>query len=143
MADLIHPRVRKVLETDQGILDAFGMEVLEAQEGRCRMRLEVPAHLVNASGFAHGSIAFSILDTGCAYALGSLEVRGVTINANTTFVRGAQAGSELQAEIVVVSQSKRLATLRGEMFLVDGGERTLAAHGTFVFQLIVPRVPSS
>ncbi len=139
MADLIHPRVQKVLETDQGILDAFGMEVLEAREGLCRMRLEVPAHLVNASGFAHGSIAFSILDTGCAYALGSLEVRGVTINANTTFVRGAQAGSEIEAEITVVSQSTRLATLRGEMYLVEDGARTLAAHGTFVFQLIVPR----
>ena len=115
------------------------MTVEAAHEGVCRLRATVPASLVNAAGFAHGGVAFALLDTACAYALGSLETRGVTINANTTFVKGAAAGSELEAVVNVVSRSRRVATLRGEVFLLDDGERVLAAHGSFVFQLIEVR----
>ena len=140
MADLIHPRVALALDADQGIVDTFGTTVLEARDGVCRLRLEVPEHLVNAAGFGHGSLAFAILDTGCAYALGSLECRGVTVNANMTYVRGAEAGACLEAEVSVVSRSRRLATLRGEAYLVASGERQLAAHGTFVFQLLTEAV---
>ncbi len=136
MAEKIHPRVAQALEADQGILQVFGMSVETAHAGVCRLRATVPGALVNAAGFAHGSIAFALLDTACAYALGSLETRGVTVNANTTYVKGAAAGSELEAVVSVASRSRRVATLRGEVFLLDDGERVLAAHGSFVFQLI-------
>ena len=115
------------------------MSVETAHAGVCRLRANVPASLVNAAGFAHGGVAFALLDTACAYALGSLEARGVTINANTTFVKGAAAGSELEAVVSVVSRSRRVATLRGEVFLLEDGESVLAAHGSFVFQLIEVR----
>ena len=137
MAEQIHPRVALALEADKGILETFGITVDAALDGACRLRSTVPASLVNAAGFAHGGLAFALLDTACAYALGSLETRGVTVNANTTFVKGAAAGDELEADVSVVSRGRRVATLRGEVFLKDnGGERILAAHGSFVFQLI-------
>ena len=135
MADskgFIHPRVQLALAADQGILECFGMSVLRAEDGVCEIEAVVPQELVNAAGFAHGSLAFALLDTGCAYALGSLEVRGVTVNANTTYVKGATAGANMYAKVEVVSRSRRVASLRGEAFI----DKELAAHGTFVFQLI-------
>ena len=112
------------------------MTVQLARDGRCEITAQVPAQLVNAAGFAHGSVAFSLLDTACAYALSSLEVRGVTVNANTTYVAGAEAGQSLTAIITVVSRTRRTASLRGEVYLQDGEARKLAAHGSFVFQLL-------
>lgn len=132
----LHPRVAAAIEADRGILNTFGMDVRYARDGRCEITSEVPAQLVNAAGFAHGSVAFSLLDTACAYALGSLEVRGVTVNANTTYVAGAAAGQSLTAVVTVVSRTRRTASLRGEVYLQEGEARTLAAHGSFVFQLI-------
>ena len=125
----------EVLALDQGILDAFGMRVLSARDGACRMRCVVPEGLVNAGGFAHGSIAFSLLDTACAYAIRSKGRKGVTSNANLSYVKGAQGGSELIGEVNVVSLTRRVATLRGEMYLDQAGQLGLAAHGSFVFQL--------
>lgn len=136
VSDDIHPRVIAAIDADQGILQNFGMSVLRATAGSCEMAATVPAALVNAAGFAHGAIAFALLDTACAYALGSLEVRGVTVNANTTYVKGAEAGAKLDAKVEVISRSRRVATLRGEVFVVTDSDRQLAAHGSFVFQLI-------
>lgn len=135
----IHPGVLAALAADQGIVECFGMSVLRAEDGICEIQAIVPQKLVNAAGFAHGSMAFALLDTACAYALGSLEVQGVTVNANTTYVKGAGAGANMYATVEVVSRSRRVASLRGEAFIEDDTEASkplvLAAHGTFVFQL--------
>ena len=140
MADRIHPRVQLTLEQDRGILDAFGMTVTRAQDGVCEAQCEVPATLVNAAGFGHGSIAFSLLDTACAYAIGSTEHRGVTVNANVTYVRGLTAGARASARVEIASRSRRVATLTGKVYLETQGQAPqLAAHGTFVFQLIEVR----
>ena len=135
-SEAIHPRVAAAVVSDQGILEAFGMTIVRARDGACELTAVVPPGLVNAAGFAHGSVAFSLLDTACAYALGSLEVRGVTINANTTYVKGAAAGQRLTARVSVLSRTRRTASLRGEVYLAGEDAAELAAHGTFVFQLI-------
>ena len=137
MADApIDPRVLQALEQDRGIVETFGLTLEKALDGRCEFSCVVPQSLVNAAGFAHGSVVFTLLDTGCAYALSSLGVRGVTLNANTTYIKAAQGGSRLTATASVVSRTRRTATLRGEVYLADGGEQLLAAHGSFVFQLL-------
>ena len=139
-AGFVHPRVRTALAADKGIVECFGMSVLRAEDGTCEIEAIVPEELVNAAGFAHGSMAFALLDTGCAYALGSLEVRGVTVNANMTYVKGAGVGANMYAKVEVVSRSRRVASLRGEAYIRSSPEPAndleLAAHGTFVFQLI-------
>ena len=112
------------------------MQIVAADNGRCEMTSTVPAALINAAGFAHGSIAFSLLDTACAYAIGSRGVRGVTSNANLTYVRAATPGATLTGTVEIASQSQRVASLRGEVVNSDGA---LIAHGTFVFQLIQVR----
>ena len=131
--------VAEVIARDQSILDSFGMTVSGAKDGVCEIKCIVPETLVNAAGFAHGSIAYSLMDTACAYALGSLGVRGVTLNGNTTYVKGAQANSTLHGKVSVVSRTSRIVSLKGEVFLQTDTGVELAAHGNFIFQLIVVR----
>lgn len=132
---VIHPRARSAIAADSGILKTFGMTVRSAQAGVCEVLATVPDTLVNAGGFAHGSIAFSLMDTACAYALGSLEVRGVTVNANTSYVKGVEAGAQLTAKVSVLSRSRRVATLTGQVFVETDNGRELVAHGSFTFAL--------
>ena len=131
----ISEHVVDAITGDQGILDAFGMKVVNATAGRCEIHCQVPHSLVNAGGFAHGSIAFSLIDTAAAYAIRSTGSRGVTSTANITYVKGAVGGDHLEAQVTVVSQTRRVASLRGEVYLLTNDERVLAAHGTLVFQL--------
>lgn len=134
-------RVRGVVAKDAGVMDTFGFSVERASEGVCEIACRVPQRFINAAGFAHGTIAFTMLDTACAYALASREVRGVTVNANMTYIKAADADAQLLARVHVVSQSRRVASLRGDLFKLQGGngggqEEVLLAHGSFVFQLI-------
>jgi uncharacterized protein (TIGR00369 family) len=138
MVDLsqLSEEMQAALAADQGILDTFGCAVVTLSEGVCELACRVPDNLINARGFAHGSIAFAIMDTACAYALRSSGGGGVTIHGDTHFVRGAGQGDELFARVEVVTRTRSIATLRGETFLVEDGERKLAAHGSFVFKLM-------
>ena len=103
--------------------------------GAANWRPVVPNSLVNAGGFAHGAIAFALMDTACAYALRSLGRSGVTLNANVTYVRGGKEGDTLRGVTYIATQTRRVATFRAETWLETDDEPILAAHGTFVFQL--------
>ena len=138
-------RVQQVIEQDRAILDTFGMTVLKALDGECVIRCQVPAGMVNAAGFAHGAIVYALMDTGCAYALGSTGVGGVTIHGDVKYVKGGQAGSNFEARVNIASRGRRVATLQGQVHLLSEGSdesatadsevTELAAFGSFVFQL--------
>ena len=128
-------QVADAIARDAGILEAFGMQVTRVDSGSCDIECVVPANLVNAGGFAHGSIIYSIMDTACAYALRSAGVSGVTISGNVNYTRGGRAGSRMRGSVSVVSQGKRVASLRGEVHVLEGEDWRLAGHGSFLFQL--------
>ena len=54
-------QVADAIARDAGILEAFGMQVTRVDSGSCDIECVVPANLVNAGGFAHGSIIYSII----------------------------------------------------------------------------------
>ena len=132
----LHPNTTSLMQRDQSVLELFGISVQQAHDGHCRLHAQVTEQLVNGAGFAHGALAFALLDTACAYAVASLETLGVTVNANVSYVKGSQQGDQLDAQVSVVSRSKRLLTLTGE---VHNQDAQLVAHGSFMFQLLEPR----
>ena len=127
---------QRLIQGDTAIRENFGIEVLSADAGHSELALVVTDAWVNAAGFTHGSVAYAMMDSACAYACGSLDVLGLTTNGNVTYVRGSQAGARLRATAKVVSQSRRVMTFTTEV--VDDQERLLA-HGSFVFQLVEMR----
>ena len=132
MANQVHPNVVRVFGLDQGVAELFGYEVVQASDGQCVIRAVVSQQFVNAAGFGHGSLAFTLMDTASAYAVASTESMGVTVNANVTYVKSLSAGDEMMASSSILTRSKRMVSLRSEVLV---GE-SLVAHGTFMFQLL-------
>jgi len=127
---------QQLIQGDTTIRENFGIEVLSADAGNAELALAVTDAWVNAAGFTHGSVAYAMMDSACAYACASLDVLGLTTSGNVTYVRGSQAGVRLRATAKVVSQSRRVMTFTTEV--VDDQQRLLA-HGSFVFQLVEKR----
>ena len=127
---------QQLIQGDTTIRENFGIEVLSADAGHSELALVVTDAWVNAAGFTHGSVAYAMMDSACAYACASLDVLGLTTSGNVTYVRGSQAGVRLRATAKVVSQSRRVMTFTTEV--VDDQQRLLA-HGSFVFQLVEKR----
>ena len=128
----IHPNVERVFGLDRGIANLFGHEVVNASDGQCQIRTTVTEQFVNAAGFGHGSLAFTLMDTASAYAVASIESKGVTVNANVTYVKSVAAGDEMIAQSSILTRSKRMVSLRSEVMVAED----LVAHGTFIFQLL-------
>ena len=132
----IHPSAQKVLDGDAQIRASYGMVVTRAQAGDCDLYLIVDQDWINAAGYTHGSVAYAVMDSACAYASASLQKLAVTVNGNVTYTRGTQQGAKLFVSAELLSQSKRVMTFNSR--IVDAQQR-LVAHGSFVFQIIGDR----
>ncbi len=132
----IHPSAQKVLDGDAQIRASYGMVVTRAQAGGCDLHLIVDQDWINAAGYTHGSVAYAVMDSACAYASASLQKLAVTVNGNVTYTRGTQQGAKLFVSAELLSQSKRVMTFNSR--IVDAQQR-LVAHGSFVFQIIGDR----
>ena len=129
----IVPEAQELIDLDRSVRERFALEVHHAGQGECRLSATIDEGWLNGAGFLHGSVAYALMDSASAYACASQGVRGVTTNGNITYVKGAKAGTELFASAQVVSQSRRVMSLKAE---VMDHQDQLLAHATFLFQLL-------
>ena len=129
----IVPEAQELIDLDRSVRERFALEVHHASRGECRLSATIDKGWLNGAGFLHGSVAYALMDSASAYACASRGVRGVTTNGNITYVKGAKARTELFASAQVVSQSRRVMSLKAEVMDHQG---QLLAHGVFLFQLL-------
>ena len=127
---------QQLIQGDTAIRENFGIEVLSADAGHSELALVVTDAWVNAAGFTHGSVAYAMMDSACAYACASLDVLGLTTSGNVTYVRGSQTGARLRA----TAKGGQPKPPSHDIYhpSVDDQEQLLA-HGSFVFQLVEKR----
>jgi acyl-CoA thioesterase len=73
----------------------LGMEVIEAGEGRARLRLPVKDELKNLYGILHGGVIAALLDSSCSIAVGSLmgpDEASVTLDQRINFISNVSRG---------------------------------------------------
>jgi acyl-CoA thioesterase len=75
----------------------LGIELIEAGDGRARVRMRVAETMVNGHGLAHGGYVFLLADTAFACACNSHGPVTVAAGADISFVRPARAGDLLEA----------------------------------------------
>ena len=82
---MIHPAAAKVMEGDGSVRSKYGFSVKKASDGKCEIEMNVLSDWINAAGYTHGSVAYAIMDSACAYASASLNKLAVTINGNINY----------------------------------------------------------
>lgn len=110
----------------------LGMKTVSAEEGRCRIELELNDTHLSTAARAHGGVLFTLLDTALGRALISLlpEGRGcATVECKINYFRPIVKG-RIVGEARVVTRTRRTAYTEGEITDTEG--RLLAkATGTF------------
>jgi acyl-CoA thioesterase len=97
-ANEIADKVARAMLAAEGTGPAWGIEIVEAGEGRSRLRMAVRADMLNGHGTAHGGMIFALADTAFAYACNSRDVRTVAAQASIVFLEPAREGDVLIAE---------------------------------------------
>ncbi|MDY6795513.1 MAG: PaaI family thioesterase [Actinomycetota bacterium] len=73
----------------------LGMEVVDAGEGRSRLRLPVKDEFKNLYGILHGGVVAALLDSSCTIAVGSLldtDEAAVTVDQRINYISNVSGG---------------------------------------------------
>ena len=87
----------------------FGYELLEVEEGRARMRLQVGENHVNGHGICHGGVIFSLADSAFAFACNSRNMATVAQMNTINFL----APGQLHDVLIAVAEERHLVGRNG------------------------------
>jgi acyl-CoA thioesterase len=76
----------------------LGIEVLDVQEGKSRIKMKVRKEMINGFGIVHGGIAFSLADSAFAFACNNRNNLSVALDTSINFTKPVKVGDELTAE---------------------------------------------
>lgn len=104
-----------------------GIKLTEISDGFASCKVELTPNSMNAQGFAHGGMIFSLLDVAAGYAAAYIDRRLVTQSANISFLRPA-IGEYLIAKAEPIKVGKTISVVEARAY--DNQDR-LVAHATY------------
>ncbi|MFF5899206.1 PaaI family thioesterase [Streptomyces argenteolus] len=127
MTELSFEAARQVLDS-QPFSGLVGARITEFGDGRAVLEVDVREELTQQNGFLHGGVLSYAADNALTFAAGTtLGPTVLTGGFSIQYVRPA-SGRTLLARASVVHSGRRQATVRCDLFTVDGeGAETLCA----------------
>lgn len=94
-------------------LDAFsqwlGIEILEVQEGYCKVQMKIRKEMLNSMNKAHGGITYSLADTAFGFATNTMGRKAVSIDTSINHIEALEEGDLLVATSQLKSMKNKLA----------------------------------
>ena len=87
-----------------------GMEIVELEAGRSRVRMPVTTRVLNGHGVVHGGALFTLADYAGAAAVNGLGRRSMAAGGTISFLKPTRSGT-LTADAVVERGGRTLATV--------------------------------
>ena len=84
----------------------LGIEVLNIEEGSCRIKMKLRDEMVNGFGVIHGGITFSFADSALAFACNNRNNFSLALDVSITFNKTAYPGDVLFAEAKEIHNGK-------------------------------------
>ncbi len=92
----------------------LGMELLEINEGFCKLQMKVSNDMLNGFGIAHGGITYSLADSALAFASNSRGIQSVSIETSINHLSKVIEGDTLTA----ITEERNL-TGRTALYLIN------------------------
>lgn len=93
-----HRHIAETMLSREGTGPAWGIEIVEAGEGRSKLSMKLRADMLNGHGMAHGGMIFALADTAFAYACNSRNQAAVGAQASIAYLAPAYGGETLIAD---------------------------------------------
>jgi len=116
----------------------LGIEVLSAESGSSRLRMQVADRHLRDGRIVHGGVLATLLDAAVGFAARSLVIAGpdlVTVQMSVNFLRTTGPGEVLFATAEVQHPGRRSVVARGEVRTEKG---RLVALGTGTLLYLTP-----
>jgi uncharacterized protein (TIGR00369 family) len=107
----------------------LGAELIEFEQGRAVLALEVRPEFLQQHGFVHGGVVSYLIDNAITFAGGSvLGEKVVTVEFKVNYIRPAR-GQRLIATATVEGAGSRLAVCRCVVMAKNGEKESVCAVG--------------
>jgi acyl-CoA thioesterase len=87
----------------------LGIEVLEIEEGYCKLKLTVRKDMLNGFGIAHGGITYCMADSALAFSSNSYGDQCVSIETSISHTSKVKEGDILTAEAKEMNRGNKIA----------------------------------
>ncbi len=92
----------------------LGMQLIEINEGFCKLEMKVTKDMLNGFGIAHGGITYSLADSALAFASNSRGIQSVSIETSINHLSKVVEGDILTA----ITEEKNL-TGRTGLYIIN------------------------
>lgn len=113
--------LKRFFENDT-FASSLGIEIIEAEDGKCRCRIEKREDLLNANGVIQGGALYTLGDFCFAVAAASTGKKAVTSMLTMSYLRPA-VGRIIEAKATPVHLGRKLYNYDVELF---DGEKMVA-----------------
>lgn len=86
----------------------LGIEVLEINEGSCKLKMLIRKDMLNGFGIAHGGIAYSLADSALAFASNSPGQKAVSIETSISHTESLKEHDIIIAEATEEKRSNKI-----------------------------------
>ncbi len=87
----------------------MGIEIVEVDEGKVTVRMEVKKEMLNGFGIAHGGAMHALADSALAFAANTHGWQSVSIETSLSHVKPAHHGDVITAEAKEMSRTRAIA----------------------------------
>ena len=112
--------------------ELLGIKVLEIRDGYAKMSLELEKKHMNAVGFTHGGVLFSLADCAFAEAVNFGDRQAVAVQVSINYLRPSSVGDVLTAEATTVSDGKTLALCS---VVIKKGDKDVAMFSGLAYKI--------
>ncbi len=85
----------------------MGVEILDAKDGYCKIKMVLRKEMLNGFGIAHGGITFAFADSAFAFACNSDGKITVALDVSISFPKAAKEGDILTAEAKQINKTNK------------------------------------
>lgn len=115
----------KELYAHNSFMKLCGIQIIDIACGKARVGLKIdPDRHTNLNNKLHGGLLMTLMDNATGIAAASVGKRVVTVSMTVDFIKGAEAGSFVEAEAVISYQDA--ANVNMSMNVLDENGRMLA-----------------
>lgn len=108
------------------------LKILEAKDGKCQCSMRIEQQHTNRSGFLHGGVTASLIDTTTTMSIQTLPpfLPGVSTDLSLSFIKPAAVGEKLLVTAQVLKQGRSMSFATGSVEIISSdGQLTLIAFG--------------
>ena len=134
----VHANVQR-----SGYFQLIGMHLINAQDGKGEVGIQVDARLMHPQQIVHGGVIFTLADTAMSMALISVLPMGTrfsTIEAKINYIAPVVTG-ELSAEGIIVHRGRSTAVMESTVYNLKGAEKVMVARVLGTFHISASKMP--